>query len=91
LRKIHEIYFDKLTIEQDYNPVHFFKSYKSAVMFGLNKDNAHGQVTELIDRLKSQAGLNDEQAAKVIETIKDFVVDKYPMLSGAVNNIFGSK
>jgi hypothetical protein len=60
-------------------------------MFGLNKDNAQGQVTELIDRLKSQAGLNDEQALKVIETIKDFVVDKYPMLSGAVNNIFGSK
>jgi hypothetical protein len=60
-------------------------------MFGLNKDNAQGQVTELIERLKSQAGLNDEQAAKVIETIKGFVVDKYPMLSGAVNNIFGSK
>ena len=60
-------------------------------MFGLNKDNAQGQVTELIEKLKSQAGLNDEQASKVIETIKDFVVDKYPMLSGAVNNIFGSK
>jgi hypothetical protein len=60
-------------------------------MFGLNKDNAQGQVTELIDRLKSNAGLNDEQATKVIETIKDFVVDKYPMLSGAVNNIFGNK
>ncbi|MGZ3853681.1 MAG: hypothetical protein ACXVLT_08085 [Flavisolibacter sp.] len=60
-------------------------------MFGLNKDNAQGQVTELIDKLKLQAGLSDEQAAKVIETIKDFVVDKYPMLSGAVNNIFGNK
>jgi hypothetical protein len=60
-------------------------------MFGLNKDNAQGQVTELIDRLKLNAGLSDEQATKVIETIKDFVVDKYPMLSGAVNNIFGSK
>jgi hypothetical protein len=60
-------------------------------MFGLNKDNAQGQVSELIEKLKSQAGLNDEQAAKVIETIKNFVVDKYPMLSGAVNNIFGSK
>lgn len=60
-------------------------------MFGLNKDNAQGQVTELIERLKSQAGLNEEQASKVIETIKDFVVDKYPMLSGAVNSIFGSK
>jgi hypothetical protein len=60
-------------------------------MFGLNKDNAQGQVTELIDRLKSEAGLSDEQAGKVIETIKNFVVDKYPMLSGAVNNIFGNK
>ena len=60
-------------------------------MFGLNKDNAQGQVSELIDKLKSQAGLSDEQANKVIETIKDFVVDKYPMLSGAVNNIFGGK
>ena len=60
-------------------------------MFGINKDNAQGQVTELVEKLKSQAGLNDEQAKKVIETIKDFVVDKYPMLSGAVNNIFGNK
>ena len=60
-------------------------------MFGINKDNAQGQVTELVEKLKSQAGLNDEQAKKVIETIKDFVVDKYPMLSGAVNNIFGIK
>lgn len=60
-------------------------------MFGLNKDNAPGQVTELVEKLKSQAGLTDDQANKVIETIKDFVVDKYPMLSGAVNNIFGNK
>ena len=57
-------------------------------MFGLNKDNAQGQVTELVERLKSQAGLSDEQASQVIETIKSFVVDKYPMLSGAVNNLF---
>ena len=60
-------------------------------MFGLNKDNAQGQVTELIDKLKTQAGLSDEQAQKVLETIKNFVVDKYPMLSGAVNNMFGGK
>lgn len=57
-------------------------------MFGLNKDNAQGQVSELIEKLKSQAGLSDEQAQKVLDTIKDFVVDKYPMLSGAVNNLF---
>ena len=60
-------------------------------MFGLNKDNAQGQVSELVEKLKSQAGLNDEQAQKVLETIKNFVVDKYPMLSGAVNSMFGGK
>lgn len=60
-------------------------------MFGLNKDNAQGQVTELIEKLKSEASLSDEQANKVIDTIKNFVVDKYPMLSGAVNSMFGSK
>lgn len=60
-------------------------------MMGMNKDKAQGQVTELVDRLKGQAGLSDEQAEKVLETIKNFVVDKYPMLQGAVNNIFGGK
>lgn len=58
-------------------------------MFGFNTDNAQGQVTELIERLKSQAGLSDEQAQKVIDTIKNFVSDKYPMLRGAVENMFG--
>jgi hypothetical protein len=48
-----------------------------------------GQVGELVQKLKSEAGLSDEQAQKTLETIKNFVVDKYPMLGGAVNNIFG--
>jgi hypothetical protein len=52
-------------------------------------DNIQGQVGELVEKLKSQAGLSDEQAKKVLDTIKDFVVEKYPMLQGAVNNIFG--
>jgi polyhydroxyalkanoate synthesis regulator phasin len=54
-----------------------------------SSDNVQGQVSELVEKLKSQAGLSDEQAKKVVETIKDFVVEKYPMLQGAVNNIFG--
>lgn len=58
-------------------------------MFGLNQDNVQGQVTELIEKLKTQAGLSDEQAQKVIDTIKNFVSDKYPMLRGAVDNMFG--
>ena len=58
-------------------------------MFGFDKDNMQGQVSELVDQLKSKAGLSDEQAQKVIETIKGFVSEKYPMLRGAVENMFG--
>ena len=44
---------------------------------------------ELIDKLKAEAGLTDEQAKKAIETIKNYVVEKFPMLEGAVGNLFG--
>jgi nucleoid DNA-binding protein len=44
---------------------------------------------ELIEKLKTEVGLTDEQAKKSIETIKDFVVEKFPMLEGAVNSVFG--
>ena len=60
-------------------------------MFGMNKEKAQGQVNELAERLKSHAGLNDEQARKTLETIKNFIVEKYPMLGGAVDNMFGGK
>lgn len=46
---------------------------------------------ELIDKLKAEAGLNEEQAAKSIETIKNYIVEKFPMLEGAVSNLFGAK
>lgn len=58
-------------------------------MFGINKDNAQGQVNELVERLKTNANLTDEQAHQVLVTLKDFVVEKYPMLQGAVGSIFG--
>ena len=45
---------------------------------------------ELIDKLKAEAGLTDEQAKKAIETIKNYVVEKFPMLEGAVGNLFGN-
>ncbi len=44
---------------------------------------------DLIEKLKSEAGLTDEQARKAIETIKNYVVEKFPMLEGAVGNLFG--
>jgi hypothetical protein len=44
---------------------------------------------ELIDKLKKEAGLTDDQAKQAIETIKNFVIEKFPMLEGAVGNLFG--
>ncbi|MEO6549166.1 MAG: hypothetical protein ABIN94_14270 [Ferruginibacter sp.] len=46
---------------------------------------------ELITRLKEQAGLSTEQATKALEAIKDFVVEKFPMMAGAVDNLFASE
>lgn len=44
---------------------------------------------ELIEKLKAEAGLTEEQAKKAIEAIKNFVVEKFPMMEGAVNSLFG--
>lgn len=44
---------------------------------------------DLLDKLKSEAGLTDEQAKKAVETIKNYVVEKFPMLEGAVGSLFG--
>jgi hypothetical protein len=46
---------------------------------------------ELIDKLKQEAGLTDDQAKKAIATIKSFVIEKFPMLEGAVNKVFGEE
>ncbi len=46
-------------------------------------------MNELIEKLKAEAGLTEEQAEKALETIKNFVVEKFPTLGGAVGNLFG--
>ena len=43
---------------------------------------------ELITRLTEKAGISPEQASKTIDTIKEFVKEKFPMLGGAVDNMF---
>ncbi len=44
---------------------------------------------ELIDQLKTGAGLSEEQAAKSIEIIKSFIMSKVPpMFSAAVEGFF---
>ncbi|HLG41679.1 MAG TPA: hypothetical protein VI461_18510 [Chitinophagaceae bacterium] len=45
---------------------------------------------ELIEKLKAEAGLTEEQAKKAIEAVKNYVIEKFPMLEGAVGNLFGS-
>ena len=46
---------------------------------------------ELITRLIQNTGISEEQAAKALETIKDYVKEKFPMLGGAVDNMFASQ
>ncbi|HLA53771.1 MAG TPA: hypothetical protein VK618_10715 [Flavitalea sp.] len=45
-------------------------------------------MTDLIDKLKSQAGITEEQALKSIEVIKNYTKEKFPMFAGAIENLF---
>ena len=45
---------------------------------------------EIIERLVKDAGITPEQAAISIETIKNYVKEKFPMLGGAVDNMFAA-
>lgn len=43
---------------------------------------------ELIEKLKKGHGLTPEQSYGVLNTIKDFIVEKFPMAEGILNNFF---
>jgi len=45
-------------------------------------------MNELIDKLVTEANLTPEQAQKAVETIAAYVKEKFPMLGGAVDQIF---
>ena len=47
-------------------------------------------MNEIIERLVKDAGLTPEQAQKAVETIADYVKEKFPMLGGAVDQLFTS-
>ena len=42
----------------------------------------------LIERLVQEANLTPEQAQKAVETIASFVKEQFPMLGGAVDQLF---
>lgn len=44
---------------------------------------------ELIHKLQQEAGLTEEQAKQAIQTMKNFVIEKFPMLESAANKLFG--
>lgn len=43
---------------------------------------------ELIDLLKEQAGLSEEQSIKAINVIKEYTKKKFPVFSGAIDKLF---
>jgi hypothetical protein len=46
---------------------------------------------DLIKKLTESADINEEQAAKAIETVVNFIKDKLPpMMHGVVDNFIGS-
>lgn len=45
---------------------------------------------ELLDKLKSLHGLSTEQSYAVLNTIKDFVKEKFPMAAGAIDNVLNT-
>ena len=44
---------------------------------------------ELIEKLQAEAGLTEEQARQAITAMKNFVIEKFPMLESAANKLFG--
>ena len=47
-------------------------------------------MNELIEKLVKEAGLSEQQAQQAIATIAGFVKEKFPMLGGAVDQIYGA-
>lgn len=45
---------------------------------------------EILKRLQNDAGISAEQAAKVIETLKAYIGEKFPMMAGAVDSLLKS-
>lgn len=45
---------------------------------------------ELIKKLQSVHGLSADQSNGILQTITGFIKEKYPMVSGAIDNLFQS-
>ena len=45
-------------------------------------------MNDLVERITAAAGITPEQAKTAVETIADYVKEKFPMMAGAVDNLF---
>lgn len=45
---------------------------------------------DLIKKLQEKHDMSEEQAKSVLETITNFIKEKFPMVAGAVDNLFAS-
>ncbi len=43
---------------------------------------------ELINKITNNAGISAEQAGKALESVKEYVKEKFPMMAGAVDKLF---
>ena len=43
---------------------------------------------DLIEKLQKENGLSAEQSRGVLNTVKEFIKEKFPMIGGAVDNMF---
>lgn len=48
-------------------------------------------MNDLTERLVAEANLTPEQAQKAVEVIANYVKEQFPMMSGAVDQLFKSK
>lgn len=44
---------------------------------------------DLLDKIVAEANVTPDQAAKTLDVIKEYIVEKFPMLGGAVENLLG--
>ena len=43
---------------------------------------------ELVNKIMINAGITAEQSMKALESVKDYVKEKFPMMAGAVDKLF---
>lgn len=47
-------------------------------------------MNELIEKITAEAGITPEQAQKALEAVANYVKEKFPMIGGAVDQMFGT-